>query len=114
GDTNVETDEAFTVGLSSPNGGAVLDVMSTGMGTIRNDDVASPNGSQPDDLIRLVVPGHATKFVGNHIYNLTGDKQTAKTHVKISKSKSFLLKIQNDGDTSDSFTVKGDSATLAG
>jgi chitinase len=42
GDTLVEPDETFTVDLYNPSG-ALLDVASTGTGTITNDDAAAPS-----------------------------------------------------------------------
>ncbi|MBW4471867.1 MAG: DUF4347 domain-containing protein [Stenomitos rutilans HA7619-LM2] len=46
GDTTVESDEGFTVTLSSPTGGATL-TTATASGTIQNDDTASSGNTAP-------------------------------------------------------------------
>ena len=56
GDTLVETDEAFTVTLSSPSTGAVIGTASA-QGVIRNDDIAPPSLS--------IVATSADKAEGN-------------------------------------------------
>jgi len=60
---------------------------------------AGPAGNfQPDELIALA--SHRL-FKGNDIYNGTGGRQTARADAHHGKSKTALVKIQNDGNQVD-------------
>ena len=59
---------------------------------------------RPDAQIRL-----STKptYLGNDTYNGTGSSQTAKKTTRPGVTTTFVLKVQNDGKVSDTYTVKG-------
>ena len=64
------------------------------------------NTHKPDAWI-----GYAGKYVGNGIYNATGQNQTKTVKTKAGSTVSFAVKIENDGTDADTYTVKGgDSA----
>ena len=69
GDTKVESDETFVVNLSSATGGASIS-RSQGVGTITNDDVASPVGITISDVTKAEGNTGTTPF----IFNVTLDK----------------------------------------
>jgi sugar lactone lactonase YvrE len=51
--------------------------------------------------------GYGGKYVGNGIYNSTGQNQTKTATTKAGSTVSFALKIENDGTDADTYTVKG-------
>ena len=55
-----------------------------------------------DALVRL----GTGDFVGNNVYNSSGSNQSASTAIAGS-AKTFTVRIQNDGNAGDTFTVKG-------
>jgi hypothetical protein len=63
---------------------------------------------QPDNLIKL---SSDSAYLGNNIYNTDGSSQTRSVSVKRGKSATFFAQIQNDGQGTDSFTVKGNGAS---
>ncbi len=66
-------------------------------------DGAAP-AFQPDGLIRNHGGG---SFVGENIYNLTGAGQTATTRAPVGTTMTFDVRVQNDGNTVDSFMIMG-------
>lgn len=58
---------------------------------------------QPDAQIKV-----GASYLGNNVYNLTGKSQTAAA--KSGRSKTFSVRIQNDGEATDSFRVVGAGA----
>ena len=55
--------------------------------------------------------GYGGNYVGNGVYNTTGQNQTKTVKTKAGSTVSFALKIENDGTDADTYTVKGgDSA----
>lgn len=61
--------------------------------------------AQPDMLIRNA---DETWYVGNDIYNDTGRDQTRYQTADAGRPAVYHLKVQNDGSTSDTFTIAGD------
>ena len=59
---------------------------------------------QPDLLIRT---GTETSYLGNDVYNATGVGQTKSQNVAAGQTASYYYRVQNDGNTADSFTVTG-------
>ena len=59
---------------------------------------------QPDGKIK---PSIKTPFVGNNVYNLTGELQTARAWRRPLSTRSFYVKEQNDGNVNDSFLLRG-------
>jgi uncharacterized membrane protein len=61
-----------------------------------------------DGLIR---PG-AKRFVGNDTYNTTGARQTARAGVSSQRAR-YTWRVQNDGNVTDRFVLRGTAATDA-
>lgn len=62
---------------------------------------------QPDALLLL----SANAAIGNNIYNTDGTDQTQIATVTRGATKTFLVLITNDGQTSDTYTVSGNAST---
>jgi hypothetical protein len=62
---------------------------------------ASPGSFQPDGLIRKF----GGTFLGNNIYNGTGNHQTVRAHAARGQSRAFQIKVQNDGKAKDQIFV---------
>jgi hypothetical protein len=60
---------------------------------------------QPDG--RIGTSTKVAKMVGDNIYNGTGKHQSKSGTAKIGKSKAFYVSVQNDGNATDSITLKG-------
>jgi alpha-tubulin suppressor-like RCC1 family protein len=58
---------------------------------------------RPDGLIRL----GAGAFAGNDVYSATGTGQARSAHVGNRGTATFTVRVQNDGNTTQTFTVKG-------
>jgi len=65
---------------------------------------AAPGNFQPDEWIKLL---HAKTFKGNNIYNGTGGRQTVFARARHRHSRTAVITIQNDGDTTDRLIVTG-------
>jgi len=64
---------------------------------------------QPDG--RIKAPG--SRFRGDDIYNRTGRRQTGKTSAARGTTKTFRIKVQNDGNVPGRFRVRGSGGTSA-
>ena len=60
---------------------------------------------QPDG--RIGTSSTVAKMVGDNIYNATGKHQGKYGHAKPGKSKAFYVSVQNDGNATDTITLKG-------
>jgi hypothetical protein len=65
------------------------------------------NAGQPDATIKR--KGSSASYLGNDIYNVTGSDQTISTRARRGKSRTFFVRIQNDGNQTDQFRVQGPS-----
>ncbi|MEP6972802.1 MAG: RCC1 repeat-containing protein, partial [Actinomycetota bacterium] len=61
-------------------------------------------GYEPDGQIAKAKSG---PYAGNDIYNTTGLNQTKSAKIAPGTTVSFYIQVQNDGNSSDSFTLKG-------
>jgi hypothetical protein len=59
---------------------------------------------QPDGRIRL--EGDAA-YIGDNIYNLTGDFQTRATTARRGETRNFYVRAQNDGTAADTIRLRG-------
>ena len=66
--------------------------------------MGSAAASQPDATIKLTADAAA---IGNDIYNTTGSGQTRSVTSGAGTTRTFVIKVWNDGATADSFFVKG-------
>jgi DNA-binding beta-propeller fold protein YncE len=57
---------------------------------------------RPDNQIAT-----GTTYAGNNVYNSTGTNQTKTLKGKVGKTLTFKIRIENDGDATDGFTLKG-------
>jgi hypothetical protein len=83
-------------------------------GPIANDPMWSNNNNfslltplwlpsyQPDAQVKV-----GASYAGNNVYNLTGKSQTASAKAAPGRSKTFYVRIQNDGDAKDSLRIVG-------
>jgi hypothetical protein len=101
-DTVAEPEETFAVSLAKVNPAdpaiTLADPASATVTIGRSDPI-----DQPDNLV-AVKDG---PFVGNNVYNTTGDGQIASKTVGGSSTATFTLRVQNDGNVLDSFLVRG-------
>lgn len=78
---------------------------------ISPDDGAAANFTvskfQPDALIGAKKTG---PFDGNNLYNLTGANQTLLHSIKHGTAFTYWVEVQNDGNISDTFALKGPGA----
>lgn len=70
-------------------------------------DTVGQGRLQPD--LRVRVPGKP--FVGNDVYNTTGNNQSRSTTVRKGRQKVITVRVQNDGNDVDTFSVKGTKST---
>jgi hypothetical protein len=93
GDTNDRGDNAGEMGDALPR----VDLVGTvGRGTQRPDGLIAVSGK---------------KLVGNDVYNTSGAGQTRAAKVKKGKTRVFTVRVQNDGNEPDRFSVKGTKTT---
>jgi N-acetylneuraminic acid mutarotase len=67
----------------------------------------------PDSTVRpdaLVRPANGGAALGDDVYNLTGLSQSTAATAARGVSKTFQIRVANDGSTPDSFTVRGSPA----
>lgn len=77
---------------------------SAAVDTVRGITTGLTSPSQPDMLIRRTAD---PLYVGNDIYNTTGQDQTVSDTAGWDRPAVYVLKLQNDGSISDSFLVTG-------
>jgi hypothetical protein len=97
-DTILERAQTFLVDLTDPSDGAILGTPRTGVITIDHSD------QQPDTLI--TTPGQP-RFIGNDIYNTTAVGQTAVRTGRRGQTRTFYVRIHNDGTQTNTITLKG-------
>jgi hypothetical protein len=103
-DRKTERAENILVSLSSASAGALIETPDT------MRIVIAPSDQQPDAWISKV---KRSGYVGDGVYNRTGRKQTKITNAKRTQVRTFFVRLYNDGNTANTFTVKG-SAPHAG
>lgn len=99
-DTAIEPDETVNLALSAPTNGTTLGSTPDAVLTITSEDQPPPV-DQPDNLVAV----RGKVFVGNDVYNNTGDGQIASRSGKGNWTASFVVQVQNDGNAPDSFRV---------
>lgn len=101
-DTAAEPAETVTLTLTAPSTGFTLGARTTTTVTIKTSD------QRPDGLISTA---SSSGYIGNNIYNTTGDKQTKTLSAHRGQTKTFYVRVYNDGNLTNSFTIKGSAAT---
>jgi hypothetical protein len=66
---------------------------------------------QPDATIARFRSG---LYRGNDVYNTSGSGQTQRTDVKPGRTATFYVRVQNDGTSSDTFTLEGANGKRSG
>lgn len=99
------------VAVSASMTRAVL-VTATSLGNAERPDViraiaiatAPPASAQPDMWIRTAPE---QQFVGDNIYNLTGEQQTRTMPAIPAQAARYIIRVQNDGSSAERFLVRG-------
>lgn len=103
-DAAMEPSETVVVTLTAPGPGVALGTQTATTVTIRASD------QQPDALVSTTAAG---PYAGNNVYNRTGAGQTKTLSGHRGQTRTFYVRIANDGNTKTTFRVRG-SAALAG
>jgi hypothetical protein len=102
-DTVFEEEETFTFALFLLNPADIsVQLENPSSATIAialSDPVDRPDG--------LAAPRSSMAFVGDNVYNSTGDGQIATRHGNGNSTIAFVVRVQNDGNAPDAFRVTG-------
>lgn len=100
-DGAMEQSETIVVTLTAPGPGAALGTQTATTVTIRASD------QQPDALVSTTAAG---RYAGNNVYNRTGAGQTKSLSGHRGQTRTFYVRIGNDGNTRNTFSVRGSTA----
>jgi hypothetical protein len=101
-DTAAEPAETINLTLSAPTTGFSLGAPTITTLTIKTSD------QRPDGLISAA---SSSGYIGNNVYNTTGYNQTKTSSARRGQTKTFYVRVCNDGNVQNSFTIKGSAAT---
>ena len=107
GDALAEPTETFRVELWNNTNLGLAD--GSGTGTINDDDGPS-DAFRPDAMVRL----GTRSFIGNNVYNTTGANQTIQLAVRQGVSKTFTVRVGNDGNTADNWSLAETRSNVTG
>lgn len=97
-DTTGEGSETILVSLSAPSAGATLTSPSAIQVRVRASD------QRPDALISTAP---RSGYVGNDVYNLTAAGQTEVLPARRTRTRSFYVRVYNDGNVTNTFALSG-------
>lgn len=100
-DSARELAERVVVSLSAPVAGTTLETPTTMTVTIGASD------QRPDALVSAA---SKTGYVGNNVYNTTGAGQTRSLTGRRTQTRTFYVRVGNDGNVQNTFAVKGSAA----
>jgi hypothetical protein len=103
-DRKPERAENILVSLTAASEGALVETPDT------MRIVIAPSDQQPDAWISRA---KRSGYAGDDVYNRTGRMQTRIANAKRTQVRTFFVRVYNDGNTANAFTVKG-SAPRAG
>ena len=103
-DSAREGRESVVVSLSNPGVGTVM-----GSPASTTLDLAASD-QRPDGWISTAA---SSGYVGDGIYNSTGSQQTKRLQARRTKTRSFYVRVYNDGNVKNTFALTG-SAPVAG
>jgi hypothetical protein len=103
-DTAAEGPETVAVRLSRPGPDARLGRQATSTVTIAASD------QQPDAWVST---SSSSGYIGNNVYNGTGSQQTKTVTGRRTTTKTFYVRVYNDGNVTDKIALRG-SASSAG
>jgi hypothetical protein len=96
-----EGGESIVISLRDPGQSTVLGDPSTTTVTI------APSDQRPDALVKAAgVPG----YLGNNVYNTSGHHQTKKVTARRTATRTFYVRVSNDGNVRNAFAVTGSAA----
>lgn len=104
-DTATEPDETVQVALSSPSTGTTLATSASTL-TITDAD-AAVTGAQPELLISTSRTG---SYRGDDVYNNDGSGQTITQKARRGQTRTFWVRVVNDGTETNTFTIWGSRA----
>lgn len=107
GDALAEPTETFRLELWNNTNLGLADAFGTG--TIIDDD-GQAEVFRPDAQVR---PGTAS-FLGNDVYNTTGSHQTIRLSVRRGVTKSFTVRVENDGTAADDWSLAEARSAVTG
>ncbi len=93
-----ERPETVLLTLRSPSGGAVLGTPNAAALVIRASD------QRPDAWVSRQP---SAGYVGDNVFNATGAGQTSALTARRAQTRSFYVRIYNDGNATDTMTVRG-------
>jgi hypothetical protein len=96
-----EAPETIVVTLSSPGAGTELGTPASMTVTIKASD------QRPDGWISTA---SGRGYVGNNVYNTTGVDQTRTLNARRAQYRDFYVRVYNDGNATNTFTLKGSAA----
>ena len=102
----------ITPGISV-TGGSTLEVVLTGQSTQGSAvdgvgiNLTCNNSNQPDMMISRTATGLAEQWLGYRIYNVTAVSQTETKVINQAETISYYIRIYNDGNNADSYTITG-------
>lgn len=99
-DAAKESGETVTVSLSSPVGTALGSPAAMTV-TIRASD------QQPDGWVSTA---SGSGYVGNDVYNTSGSGQTKRLAAQRTETRTFYVRLYNDGNVANTFALKGSGA----
>lgn len=100
-DSAREGAETAGVSLSAPGAGTTLgSSASTKLGIAASDQ-------RPDALVSTA---SSSGFLGNDVYNTTGTGQTKMQKARRTQTRSFYVRVHNDGNVSNTFSIRGSAA----
>ena len=97
-DATVERPETVLLTLRSPSGGAVLGTPNAAALVIRASD------QRPDAWVSR---RPSAGYVGDNVFNATGAGQTRTLSARRAQTRSFYVRVYNDGNATDTMTVRG-------
>lgn len=100
-DTRREAYDRWAVVLRSPSAGAVLGTPNTGLLVVRKSD------QRPDAWISTSA---LSSYAGNNVYNSTGARQTRTLSAQRGRTRTFHVRVYNDGNIQNDFVVRGSAA----
>ena len=93
--------QEFVLVLRGPSTGAVLGTPNTARLVVR------PSDQRPDAWISTSA---LSSYVGNNVYNSTGAKQTRTLSAQRGRTRTFHVRVYNDGTGQNDFVVRGSAA----